>query len=88
MESRDTLCDLVDAAHEALAYVWELREAWRTGAIADRDGKGGERSNRNVEVEVKLRKALESLGKDSQSVIIRATVVGFLAGMGLGVGSR
>ena len=49
---------LMLAAKEALSHVEELREAWRTGAIREHDGKGGLRSNRNVDVEVKLRKAI------------------------------
>lgn len=54
------LRELVDAAFDALAHVEELREAWRTGAIHERDG--GTRSNRNVDVEVSLRAALDALG--------------------------
>lgn len=58
----DSLDDLVCAAVDALAHVEELREAWRTGAIDERDGRGGLRSNRNVDVEVALRKALNGDG--------------------------
>lgn len=50
---------LVCASALALTHVTELRKAWRTGAIDERDGYGGLRSNRNVDVEVALRKALE-----------------------------
>lgn len=49
---------LVLACQFALAHVQELREAWRSGALSERDGRGGMRSNRNFEVEVALRKAL------------------------------
>lgn len=56
--------DLVDAAIDALSHVEELREAWRTGAISERDGLGGTRSNRNVEIECKLRDAIAALGMD------------------------
>lgn len=49
---------LNSAATSAHTHVEELREAWRTGAIEERDGLGGTRSNRNVDVEVALRKAL------------------------------
>lgn len=52
------LARLRDAAKVAYAHVAELREAWRTGAIHDTDGRGGERSNRNVDVEVALRAAI------------------------------
>lgn len=52
--------DALRAACEfALEHVRELREAWRTGALDERDGGGGTRSNRNVDVEVALRNALE-----------------------------
>lgn len=50
---------LLSAAKLASDHVKELREAWQTGAIRESDGKGGERSNRNVEVDVALRKAIE-----------------------------
>lgn len=49
---------LSEAAQFAWQHLDELREAWRTGAIRETDGKGGTRSNRNVEAEVKLRSAL------------------------------
>lgn len=47
------------AAGLALVHIRELREAWRRGVIDERDGQGGTRSNRNVDVEVSLRDALE-----------------------------
>lgn len=46
------------AAHK---HTEELREAWRRGVIDERDGQGGTRSNRNVDVEVGTRRALEML---------------------------
>jgi hypothetical protein len=49
---------LLDAASAALEHLQELRDAWQRGVIDERDGKGGTRSNRNVSVEVALRKAL------------------------------
>lgn len=52
---------VIDAARKALVHVEELREAWRRGAISEHDGRGGTRSNRNVDVEVALRAALASL---------------------------
>ncbi len=56
-EQRDSLLAACEAAIE---HVTELREAWRTGALGDHDGGGGIRSNRNAEVEQKLRAAIES----------------------------
>jgi hypothetical protein len=47
------------AAAQAIEHVTELRDAWMRGAIRECDGQGGTRSNRNVDVEVALRKALE-----------------------------
>ena len=58
-EPKDKLiAELVTACKVALAHVEELREAWRTGALSERDGHGGTRSNRNVEVEGQLRAAI------------------------------
>lgn len=51
---------LVPAARIALAHLQELREAWMRGVIDERDNLGGRRSNRNVEVEVALRNALDA----------------------------
>ncbi len=50
---------LREAALTALVHVEELREAWMTGALHERDNLGGIRSNRNVDVEHDLRTALE-----------------------------
>lgn len=47
------------ACETALAHVRELRDAWERGCINEIDGLGGTRSNRNIEVEQLLRKALE-----------------------------
>jgi hypothetical protein len=52
---------LVEACRAALAHTEELREAWQRGVLDERDGLGGRRSNRNVDVNVKLRQALEKL---------------------------
>ncbi len=47
---------------QIIEYAWwhlnELREAWRTGALDERDDKGGMRSNRNADVEVSLRELI------------------------------
>ena len=61
--TRKTLyADDVKAAMQlALNHVVEIREAWMTGALSDHDGKGGTRSTRNVEVEMALRAAIDSL---------------------------
>lgn len=50
--------ELLSACKAAKAHVEELREAWRTGALRSFDGKNAERSNRNVDVETLLRKAI------------------------------
>jgi hypothetical protein len=47
-----------EAAELALEHVTELRDAWMSGAIRECDGKGGTRSNRNVDVETNLRAAI------------------------------
>ncbi len=53
--------ELRAASVAALKHVEELRDAWVRGVIDDRDGRGGTRSSRNVDVEVALRKALDRL---------------------------
>ena len=52
---------LLAAATAALEHLNELREAWRSGALDEHDGRGGERSNRNVRVCVDLRQAVEAV---------------------------
>lgn len=49
---------LSTVALAALDHLAELRRAWESGAIQERDGRGGERSNRNAEIESQLRRAL------------------------------
>lgn len=66
-EPTDTTQELVIAVRYALIHVQELREAWRTGAISEHDGKGGLRSNRNVDVEVRLSNALNSWARSGAS---------------------
>lgn len=39
-------------------HIAELEEAWRTGALSERDGKGGTRSNRNLDTRCNLEVAL------------------------------
>ena len=51
---------LLAACEAASEHVQELREAWMTGALSECDGKGGTRSNRNVDVDCQLRKAIQS----------------------------
>jgi len=53
-----SLARLVKACGAARQHVHELEDAWQRGAIQDLDGKGGERSNRNIEVRNLLRAAL------------------------------
>jgi hypothetical protein len=43
----------------AYEHTSELRDAWMRGVLDEHDGKGGARSNRNVDVNVKLRALLE-----------------------------
>ena len=58
------LADAQDAARlkavviAARDHVAELAEAWERGALSERDGKGGERSNRNADLLRRLRAAL------------------------------
>lgn len=52
------IADLEKALRMALHHVKELEEAWMTGALSERDGKGGMRSNRNADVRVAIRAAL------------------------------
>ena len=47
------------ACREALSHLQELREAWMLCSIREADGSGGTRSNRNVDVEFSLNKALK-----------------------------
>lgn len=49
----------------ALGHVQELRDAWERGVISEHDGLGGTRSNRNVDVEVRLRSLLGGLDRKS-----------------------
>lgn len=50
---------MIEALKNAHAHVAELREAWERGSIREIDNLGGTRSNRNVDVEVELRKVIE-----------------------------
>ena len=50
--------ELYQACEEVLEHLRELREAWSRGCINETDGKGGTRSNRNVDMETLLRKAM------------------------------
>jgi hypothetical protein len=66
-EPTDATQELAIAARYAMIHVQELREAWRTGAISEHDGKGGTRSNRNVDVERRLANALNSWARSDAS---------------------
>jgi hypothetical protein len=50
--------DLLAVCKATLEHISELQEAWRTGAITERDDLGGTRSNRNVDVRVNLEAAI------------------------------
>ena len=52
--------ELRTAAGYALEHVSELEDAWMRGCITEHDGKGGMRSNRNVDVRIALRAALDA----------------------------
>jgi len=54
---------LLDALEKALFHVEDLRDAWARGAITAHDGRGGERSNRNVEVAVAIPALLRAWGR-------------------------
>lgn len=56
-----TYDELVAALQVCHAHLAELRQAWGRGAIDENDGKGGTRSNRNAELEVKVRTILRGL---------------------------
>ena len=49
---------LRDGLQEARDWLEELRVTWERGVFHEHDGKGGMRSNRNAELEVKLRALL------------------------------
>lgn len=64
-ESRQDVPALCAALREVLAllreceeHMQELRDAWERGVFDEHDGRGGTRSNRNVEVLVKLQALL------------------------------
>ena len=62
VDPRDALIDrLYEALRLADSHTKELRDAWQRGAINECDGKGGTRSNRNVDVEVACREALRAV---------------------------
>lgn len=42
-------------------HIDELEDAWQRGCIQESDGKGGERSNRNVELRVALARRIAAL---------------------------
>jgi len=50
--------DLLAACQAAMEHVIELESAWVTGALHERDDKGGTRSNRNTDVREQLRTAI------------------------------
>lgn len=55
---------LLAAVARALDHVEELEEAWLTGAISERDGLGGARSNRNSDIRVQLQVAIALVEKE------------------------
>ena len=55
------LLDIATVAIEAHAHILELRDAFERGALASHDGRNGLRSNRNADMDVLLRAALNKL---------------------------
>lgn len=49
---------MVEACEEAKAHINDLREAWVRGVLRESDNLGGTRSNRNVDVQTALERAL------------------------------
>lgn len=49
---------LKDVLEATIAHLGELADAWMTGALDEHDGKGGTRSNRNVEI-IELLRAIK-----------------------------
>ena len=45
----------------SLSHIRDLEEAWRSGAITESDGRGGERSNRNVRIRNGLEQILTAI---------------------------
>lgn len=69
-ELREINAGLLEACKAAQLHTQELWDAWQRGAINERDGLGGIRSNRNMEVDVALRAAIakaESIKMDSSA---------------------
>lgn len=55
--------DMIDALKIADTHTKELRNAWERGAINECDGLGRTRLNRNVDVDVSVRKALAAIAE-------------------------
>ena|SRR3990167_2520262 len=53
----------VDMLREMREHLEELRGAWERGVLSENDGSGGRRSNRNAELEVKVRQLLDAESK-------------------------
>lgn len=58
---------VVEAARTALAHVEELEDAWRRGVLSEPPYDGGTRSNRNMDVKIALKKALDALDKGGRN---------------------
>ena len=55
---REAAGEMMDVLRLVLPHLQELREAFQSGDIREIDKLGGTRSNRNVDVEVLVRRAL------------------------------
>lgn len=64
VELAESNADLLKVVRVAREHLCELADAWRRGILSEHDGRGGERSNRNVEIirqlETAIAKAEES----------------------------
>jgi hypothetical protein len=67
-EDISRLCDLVASLallrkvlEPTLAHLEELADAWMRGCLTETDGQGGTRSNRNHDIAIQVRNALEAV---------------------------
>ena len=73
-QERDGYKALVGALEQALNHCEELREAWERGALDERDGLGGTRSNRNVAVVIALHAVLADTSPAAAALLAQARV--------------
>ena len=56
--------ELLEALEVVLIHIEELGDAWSRGALSERDGKGGIRSNRNADCACHIRAAIAKANAD------------------------